>query len=97
MQHELGNFKIIYRNIVAAPDRITARDRTVLFKGGWQVKGDSKPIEAAIAFVKSGGVNMIRYRVQEGSNRIILGARATGRSNAGRGDSGGILQGPFGG
>ena len=40
---------------------------------------------------------MIRYRVQEGSDKIILGARATGRSNAGRGHSGGILQGPFGG
>ena len=85
MQHELGNFKMIYRNIAAAPERITVRDRNLLFKG------DSKPIEVAIAFVKSGGVNMIRYRVQEGSNRIILGARATGRSNAGRGDSGGIL------
>ena len=39
---------------------------------------------------------MIRYRVQEGSDKIILGARATGRSNAGRGDSGGILKGPLG-
>ena len=49
MQYEFGNFKMIYRNIAAAPGRITARDRKVLFKR------DSKPIEVAIAFVKSGG------------------------------------------